>query len=41
MRLPFGIDLISFLVGMAFVWFVLPWVMGLVNRNRPAANSQS
>ena len=41
MRLPFGLDLISVLVGMAIVWFVLPWVMGLLNNRKPQANSQS
>lgn len=42
MRLPFGIDLVSMLVGMALVWFVLPWLMGFMNaRKQPAANSQS
>lgn len=32
MRLPFGLDLISVVVGMALVWFVIPWVLGMVNR---------
>lgn len=38
MRLPFGLDLVSLLVGMALVWFVIPWVMGLINR--PGASTQ-
>ncbi len=32
MTLPFGVDLKSFILGMLFVWFVLPWIMRLVNR---------
>jgi hypothetical protein len=31
-RLPFNLDLISILVGMALVWFVLPWILGFVNK---------
>ncbi|HVI71474.1 MAG TPA: hypothetical protein VM656_08320 [Pyrinomonadaceae bacterium] len=34
MRLPFGLDLKSLVVGAVFVWFVLPWIMGMVNRSR-------
>ena len=40
MRLPFGLDLKSLIVGAIFVWFVLPWLMGMFNRattrNTPA-----
>ena len=32
MRLPFGLELKSIIVGMLLVWFVLPYVMRLVNR---------
>jgi hypothetical protein len=32
MRLPFGLDLKSLIVGALFVWFVLPWIMGMINR---------
>lgn len=32
MRLPFGLDLKSLIVGALFVWFVLPWLMGMFNR---------
>jgi hypothetical protein len=36
MRLPFGLDLISLLVGMALYAFVLPWLMGMLNRGKTA-----
>ena len=39
MRLPFGLDLKSIIVGALLVWFVLPWVMSLVNR--PATSKQN
>lgn len=32
MRLPFGLDLKSIIVGMLIVWFVVPWVLGFMNR---------
>lgn len=32
MRLPFGLDLMSVLVTLAFVFFVLPWIMSLLSR---------
>lgn len=32
MKLPFGLDLKSLIVGMLVVWFVLPWVLKLVKR---------
>jgi hypothetical protein len=32
MKLPFGMDLKSIIVGALFVWFVLPWIMGMLNR---------
>lgn len=28
MRLPFGLDFVSLLVGVLFAMFVLPWIMG-------------
>lgn len=30
MRLPFGLDLKSIIVTLAFVYFVIPWVMGFM-----------
>lgn len=30
--MPFGLDLKSLIVGALLVWFVLPWVMGLMNK---------
>lgn len=30
--MPFGLDLKSMIVGALIVWFVIPWVMGLMNR---------
>lgn len=32
MKLPFGLELKSIIVGALFVWFVLPWIMGMLNR---------
>ena len=32
MSLPFGLDLVSVIVGILFAMFVLPWLMGLLNR---------
>lgn len=34
MRLPFGLDLKTIVVTLLVVFFVLPWVMGLLNRGR-------
>lgn len=34
--MPFGLDLKSIIVGMLLVWFVVPWVMALLNRNKTA-----
>lgn len=39
MRLPFGLELKSIIVGALLVWFVLPWVMSLVNR--PTTSKQA
>lgn len=36
MRLPFGLDLVSILVGVAIAYWVLPWVLGMFSRNRTA-----
>jgi len=30
--MPFGLDLKSVLVGALFVWFVLPWITGMLGR---------
>jgi antibiotic biosynthesis monooxygenase (ABM) superfamily enzyme len=32
MRLPFGLDLKSLIVGMLLAYFAVPWVMGMLNR---------
>lgn len=36
MSLPFGLDLWSMVVGGLLVWFVLPWLLGMVSRFRTA-----
>lgn len=36
MRLPFGLDLKSLVVGAVFAMFVLPWIMGLISSKREA-----
>lgn len=36
MRLPFGLDFVSLLVGVAFAMWVLPWIMGMFARRRTA-----
>jgi hypothetical protein len=36
MRLPFGLDLVSVLVGIALAYFVIPWLTGMLNRNKTA-----
>lgn len=36
MRLPFGLDLVSLLVGAALALWVFPWVMGMLSRRRTA-----
>lgn len=36
--MPFGLDLKSLIVGALLVWFVLPWVTGMLARKTsPAA----
>lgn len=37
MNLPFGLDLVSVIVGMLLTWFVVPWVIGLISRRRAEA----
>lgn len=32
--LPFGIQVKGLVVGVLFAYFVLPWILGFVNRNR-------
>ncbi len=39
MNLPFGIDLKSVIVGMLIAYFVIPWVMGLMNRGKPTVQA--
>lgn len=36
MRLPFGLDFVSLLVGVAFALWVLPWVLGMFSRAKTA-----
>lgn len=36
MRLPFGLDFVSLLVGVAFAMWVLPWILGMFSRSRAA-----
>jgi hypothetical protein len=35
--MPFGLDLKSMIVGALIVWFVVPWVMGMLNRPSKAS----
>jgi len=35
--MPFGLDLKSIIVGMLLVWFVVPWVTGMLNKPKTAA----
>lgn len=35
--MPFGLDLKSLIVGALLVWFVVPWVMSLLNRPKNTA----
>jgi len=37
MRLPFGLDLKSIVVGVLVAYFVLPWVLGMIGRHKEAA----
>lgn len=36
MRLPFGLDLVSLLVGIAFALWILPIILGFFARRRTA-----
>lgn len=40
MKLPFGLDFMSLLVGLALAYFVLPWILGMVGRAR-STNTES
>jgi hypothetical protein len=33
-KMPFGLDLKSVIVGALFVWLVLPFIMGMLNRGK-------
>jgi hypothetical protein len=35
--MPFGLDLKSLLVGALIAWFLVPWVMGMLNRPAKSA----
>lgn len=37
--MPFGLDLKSVIVGALFVWFVLPFLMGLLQRGKSTATT--
>lgn len=30
--MPFGIDLKSFIIGIVFAWFVIPWITSMMGR---------
>lgn len=34
--MPFGLDLKSLILGALLVWFVLPWVTGMLGRKNSA-----
>lgn len=34
--MPFGLDLKSLIVGALIAWFVIPWIMGMLNRPQTA-----
>lgn len=34
MSLPFGLDFVSLLVGVAFALWVLPWILGMFSRGQ-------
>lgn len=38
MRLPFGLDLKSLIVGALLVWFVVPWVLGMFAKKKQASS---
>lgn len=35
--MPFGLDIKSIIVGVLLAWFLIPWVMSLLNR--PSKNA--
>lgn len=39
MRLPFGLQWQSLIVGALLAYFVVPWVMGMVSNRRPATSA--
>ena len=41
MRLPFGLDLKSIIVGALIAYVVVPWVMGFVASRKSASTSPS
>ena len=34
--MPFGLDIKSMVVGALIVWFVVPWILSMLNRNSKA-----
>lgn len=34
MKLPFGLDFVSVLVGIALAYFVIPWVLGALHKGK-------
>lgn len=39
MSLPFGLDFVSVLVGVAFALWILPWILGLFARKTAKTES--
>lgn len=39
--MPFGLDIKSVIVGALLIWFVLPWVTGLMAKNKTPAAATS
>jgi hypothetical protein len=39
MRLPFGLDLKSVIVGVVVAYFVVPWVMGFISARKSAGTA--
>jgi hypothetical protein len=37
--MPFGLDLKSVIVGILVAYFLLPWVMGMIQRPKKSANA--
>lgn len=37
--MPFGLDLKSMIVGALIVYFVVPWVLSMLNRPKSTANA--